>query len=62
MNVFGLGLPELLIVLVILLLLFGKDRLPDLARSIGRAAKEIRGGFTDKADDTDTDEKVGKKK
>lgn len=37
----GLGAPELLIVLVIVLLLFGSTRLPKLARSLGSAKAEF---------------------
>jgi sec-independent protein translocase protein TatA len=40
------GLPELIIILVILLLLFGSTRLPKLSRSIGQSAKELREGFS----------------
>ena len=41
----GLGLPELLILLVVVLLLFGATRLPALGRSLGQAGKELRSGF-----------------
>lgn len=40
----GLGAPELLIVLAVLLLLFGGAQLPKLARSIGQAQREFRKG------------------
>ena len=48
----NLGGPELLIVLVIVLLLFGGSQLPKLARSLGQAQKEFKKG-TDDADDAD---------
>lgn len=45
MNFFGLGTPEIILILVVLLLFFGKDKLPELARSIGKSFKELKAGF-----------------
>lgn len=42
---FGLRGQELLIILVIVLLIFGAKKLPDLARSLGSSAKEFRKGI-----------------
>ena len=39
---FGLGYQELLLILVIVLILFGAQRLPDLARSLGAASRSSR--------------------
>lgn len=44
LQMFGLGAPELIIILVILLLLFGGAKLPQLSRSIGQSMREIRKG------------------
>jgi sec-independent protein translocase protein TatA len=52
---FGLGAPELLIVLLIVLLLFGGAKLPKLARSLGEASREFKKGIDDK-DDKDKEE------
>lgn len=38
----GLGGPELLMVLFVVLLLFGANRLPELARGLGKAMREIK--------------------
>lgn len=45
----AVGLPELLIILGILLLLFGAKRLPDVARSLGRSVKELQRGLDEGA-------------
>lgn len=46
----NLGAPEILIILVIVLLLFGSTRLPKLARSLGEASKEFKKGVNDERD------------
>ena len=43
MNLFGVGAPEIFVVLIVILVLFGPDRLPELARKIGGASRELRG-------------------
>ena len=50
---FGLGYQELLIILVIVLVLFGANRLPELARSLGSSMKEFKKGVQEaKAEET----------
>ena len=41
----SIGGPEVLVILVVVLLLFGATRLPQLARSLGASAKEFRKGM-----------------
>lgn len=47
----NLGAPEIIIILVIVLLLFGSTQLPKLARSLGQAQKEFKSGLKEGADD-----------
>ena len=54
---FGLGYQELLLILVIVLILFGAQRLPDLARSLGSSVKEFKKGVVDLKDEASTTEK-----
>jgi sec-independent protein translocase protein TatA len=54
---FGLGYQELLLILVIVLILFGAQRLPDLARSLGSSVKEFKKGVTELKDDASSAQK-----
>jgi sec-independent protein translocase protein TatA len=60
---FGLGTQELVIILVIVLVLFGANRLPDLARSLGSSVKEFKKGVNEvKGEDTPAARKEEEKK
>ncbi len=47
----NIGMGELLVILVIALLLFGAGRLPEVARSLGKAIREFKKGLKDTDDE-----------
>lgn len=44
---FGMGMPEILVILAVALIVIGPKKLPDLAKSLGRAINEFRRATTD---------------
>ncbi|MFZ6003974.1 MAG: twin-arginine translocase TatA/TatE family subunit [Actinomycetota bacterium] len=54
----NLGAPELLIVLLVILVLFGGAKLPKLARSLGKAQSEFKAGLKDPIAPDDEDPKA----
>lgn len=42
MNVFGIGLPEMALILVIALLIFGPKKLPEIGSSLGKAIRSFQ--------------------
>ena len=42
MNIFGIGLPEIAVIVVLALLIFGPKRLPELGKTIGKTLKGLQ--------------------
>lgn len=60
----GLGLPEILLILVIALLIFGAAKLPEIGRAMGKALSEFKKGTQEitsdvKPKESDKEEKNG---
>jgi sec-independent protein translocase protein TatA len=50
---FGLGTQELMVILVIVLVLFGGSKLPEIARSLGKSMREFKKGIDEGASEKD---------
>ncbi len=58
MKIFGMGMPELIIILCVILLIFGPKNLPKLGSALGKTVKNLRegiGGGEKKAEAIDAD-------
>ena len=55
MNIFGVGIPEILVVLLLAALIFGPGKLPEIAGQFGRAIRELREHARDFRDEYLTD-------
>ena len=52
----GIGVPELVIILVIVMIIFGVGRLPEIGGSMGKAIREFRKSQSSKVDDSEETE------
>ena len=58
---FGLGVPELMVILVIALVIFGPSKLPQIGAGLGKAIRDFKKGVTEKDDEEeDKDKKASK--
>jgi sec-independent protein translocase protein TatA len=51
MNIFGIGLPEMALIMIVALLIFGPKKLPEIGRSLGKAIR----GFQDASKEFETE-------
>jgi sec-independent protein translocase protein TatA len=53
----NIGWQEILLILLIVLILFGAKKIPELAKGLGRGVKEFKKGLKDEIETPDDDEK-----
>ena len=53
MQLLNIGWPEILLIILIVLLLFGAKKIPELMKSMGKGVKSFKDGMNSKDDDLD---------
>ncbi len=53
---FGLGMQELIVILLIVLIIFGASRLPQLGEGLGKAIKGFKKGISEAGGDSEKDQ------
>ena len=57
---FGIGMPELVVILLICLLVFGAGKLPEIGKAIGRTLSEFKKGMREISADDKNEDKIKK--
>lgn len=58
MKIFGMGMPELILILVVALVIFGPKNLPKLGGMLGRSVKKLRGRVEDDGEEASSSQTV----
>jgi sec-independent protein translocase protein TatA len=58
---FGIGMPELIIILVIILIIFGTGKLPEIGGALGKGIRNFKKASTEKPDEIDVTPEAGDK-
>jgi sec-independent protein translocase protein TatA len=53
---FGLGMPELIVILIIILIIFGAGKLPEIGSGIGKGIRNFKKATHDKTDEINNSE------
>jgi sec-independent protein translocase protein TatA len=59
MRIFGIGIQELLVILLICLLIFGATKLPEIGQALGKTIKEFKKALKEEDGENGTDKKSG---
>ena len=55
---FGIGMPEMILIVVVALIVLGPKKLPELAKSLGRALREFKKATTELKESIDVDNEL----
>lgn len=58
---FGIGMPELIIILVIILIIFGAGKLPEIGAGMGKAIRNFKGASSEDEKEKKEQEKIEEK-